>query len=796
MADERELNELYKERAELLRTVEKTNKRIKRLREENLATEKEISAIAIEAEIALAKAQDLQSKINEERGRRLIEEEQSLSSIGSIYSDLVDSERVRLQLTRQQTFSDIEQLDTVTQVATITRDIAQLNQDDIIAQQELSDQFFNRIDLLEQDEDINQELVDHLKEQFHLAQQLTNTTEDQVRASSRLTSVFDGLRDTASGLLQTASDIFTSMGGLVGGVVIGLGAVADNVTEVNRELGIGITNLSELNLSAGALSLVFSESTAAARSLSNQLGSTAEATSQTQINTNLIAETMGVSAEEAGTLIGQFSRLNEGSSSVAADMIATTREFAMQRNVIPADVLGDLANNAEAFALYAKDGGTNLVEAATFARQLGTSFETLTGIAENLLDFENSINQELQLSAMLGRNINLDRARALAFQGEIEEATKATLDALGGVVAFERMNVFEKQETAKLLGISVGELQKMVNNQDKITTQGEMIRQKFSAWNETINTFANKTLGITLQGLGGMLVMAGDLGQGFRAIGGMLARIKNLTFVTQAAEKISLGYQKVKTALLGKQLAISKQMNRQPSIPTDRQPGNVGGIGKINPGALVKGAAAMALVAGSLFILAKAFQEFAEVEWDNINWSNIVAGMTSMAVLTGIAAALGAAAPAILTGAAAMAAVAGSIFILAKAFQAFASGAQVLSEIHPTISLMIGQVDGIMKLTGALFSLSGGLAAVGAASLFALPAITGVSLVTGLLTTTADALGLSDEESDGTNQMLEEIRGLRKDLREGRIAVYLDGDKVSQSVVKSMNESRMNSIGL
>ena len=35
----------------------------------------------------------------------------------------------------------------------------------------------------------------------------------------------------------------------------------------------------------------------------------------------------------------------------------------------------------------------------------------ISGIGDNLLDFETSITKELELSAMLGRNINLQKAQ-------------------------------------------------------------------------------------------------------------------------------------------------------------------------------------------------------------------------------------------------------------------------------------------------------------------------------------------------------------------------------------------------
>jgi hypothetical protein len=89
-----------------------------------------------------------------------------------------------------------------------------------------------------------------------------------------------------------------------------------------------------------------------------------------------------------------------------------------------------------------------LAKSAVQAAKLGVSMSTLGKVTDGLLDFESSITKELELSAILGRNINLTRARGLAFQGKIGASVKETIKQLGGQVAFEKMNVIEKRAAA------------------------------------------------------------------------------------------------------------------------------------------------------------------------------------------------------------------------------------------------------------------------------------------------------------------------------------------------------------
>ena len=101
-------------------------------------------------------------------------------------------------------------------------------------------------------------------------------------------------------------------------------------------------------------------------------------------------------------------------------------------------------------------------------------------------------------------------------------------------------------------------------------------------------------------------------------------------------------------------------------------------LGKINMNAVLKGAAALVIVAAAVFVFGKAVQEFMKVSWSAVGMA-----VVSMLALVGSVALLGAimssgvGAVAIIAGAAAMLIVAGAMFVLGKAIQEIAKGAGV-----------------------------------------------------------------------------------------------------------------------
>jgi hypothetical protein len=344
--------------------------------------------------------------------------------------------------------------------------------------------------------------------------------------------VFDGIKDTIGGILETASLLTSTVGGVLGSALIGAGVAGKKLLDTSYQLGGSLLDTS--NISTTLFGTVFEDAVGTTKSLSKEFGGLSDVSLTTQFRTNVIAKNLGIGASEAAALTGQFARLNDGSASTAQNLIQQTKNLAQQNGLVPADVMADVANSAEAFALFGKDGGTNIAEAAVAAGKLGVSMSQISGIADNLLDFESSINAELQLGAMLGKNINLDRARALAYEGDLGGMVRETLSSLGGIEEFNKMDVFQKREVAKLLGVSADEFQKMAEDADKLGKNGEVIPTQYEATLNTMKAFGSQIFS-GIQGLGSMAIAAGQMGfslkdglasmKGMGGLGGKIGKI-------------------------------------------------------------------------------------------------------------------------------------------------------------------------------------------------------------------------------------------------------------------------------
>ena len=86
------------------------------------------------------------------------------------------------------------------------------------------------------------------------------------------------------------------------------------------------------------------------------------------------------------------------------------------------------------------------------------------GITESLLDFETSIEASQTASLLLGRQINTDRARQLAFAGDQKGLMEEIQRLVGSEAEFTEMTYYQRDALAKAVGMSVEQLARTVRN--------------------------------------------------------------------------------------------------------------------------------------------------------------------------------------------------------------------------------------------------------------------------------------------------------------------------------------------
>jgi len=127
------------------------------------------------------------------------------------------------------------------------------------------------------------------------------------------------------------------------------------------------------------------------------------------------------------------------------------------------EVMGDVATATKSSYQFLTRDSLALAKAAVEARRMGTSLDSAVRTSSFLLDFTRSVNAEMNMSVLVGKAINLQKARELAYHRDIAGLNKEILNILRQT-NFENLDPFQQNAVAEALGKSADELAKMAQS--------------------------------------------------------------------------------------------------------------------------------------------------------------------------------------------------------------------------------------------------------------------------------------------------------------------------------------------
>ena len=239
------------------------------------------------------------------------------------------------------------------------------------------------------------------------------------------------------------------------GIVLSILAWGKGMIDFVKEQGLAYSQMKDIGFS-----IAFAQDEAAA--LLEHFGTTDAITIKTTAHMKLLSKLYNVSADSTAQLMKVMEGTSDATKSQLVNQIKVNSALAAAEGVAPGKVMEDIAANTELFAMFAKDGGDNIFRAAIAARKLGLELSEIESITSSLLDFETSIENEMMAEVLIGRELNLERARQLAFMGDQEGALKAIVSELGSEAEFNRLNVIARQALAEAVGLTVAQTQRAI----------------------------------------------------------------------------------------------------------------------------------------------------------------------------------------------------------------------------------------------------------------------------------------------------------------------------------------------
>jgi hypothetical protein len=300
-----------------------------------------------------------------------------------------------------------------------------------------------------------------------LADALGESGKSAEKFQIRLLTLKAGLKGIGEGLKEAFVDP------LIPAAMV-ISKVSKAIFNAFLEVDKATVDFERLNGSASSLNIQMMSYNMTLTDTVDLLKQAASFTQQTGFNAEAFSKEIITGAAEAVNLLGLT---NEQAGKLGIIATATGRSFEATKNNLIGSVnsfnamnktavshglvMRDVANTSDAVAASLGSSEKRIAGAAAAARRLGLELKDLDSIASSLLDFESSIEAELEAQLLTGRALNLTKARELALSNDLEGVGKELFNNSASLFEFGKLNRIQQEGYAKALGLSRDQLAKI-----------------------------------------------------------------------------------------------------------------------------------------------------------------------------------------------------------------------------------------------------------------------------------------------------------------------------------------------
>ena len=266
--------------------------------------------------------------------------------------------------------------------------------------------------------------------------------------------------------------------------------------------------------SAGELAKSFGTSYNEALGIRNELLFVSNTTNDINVNTKSLQESLVAINKEFGTatmfsgeILTDFTqltkvagisveaaaRLSKITTATGGDLSDNTAQILGQAtafNIVNGlalnekEIVEDVSKASSAITLSMGMSVGELTKAVAQAKAFGLELAQVEQIQNSLLQFESSIEAELEAELLLGKNINLEKARQAALDNDLATLAKEIAEQAGSAADFADMNVIQQEALAKAVGMTRDGLADSLLQQEALAAAGMKEGSAAEAYNE------------------------------------------------------------------------------------------------------------------------------------------------------------------------------------------------------------------------------------------------------------------------------------------------------------------------
>jgi hypothetical protein len=178
----------------------------------------------------------------------------------------------------------------------------------------------------------------------------------------------------------------------------------------------------------------------------------------------------GMTAEESQGILNYTLATGQEATKATKQLMANYKVAGLKKKIVlnEKDAMKEISKLSNSIKLSTAGGAAGLGKALGAAKALGTSLNKVDDIAGSILNFEESIEAELSAELLLGKDLNLEKAREAALNNDLETLSNEIAKNVGSAAEFAGMNRIQQEAIAKAVGMTREELAGTLSSQEAL----------------------------------------------------------------------------------------------------------------------------------------------------------------------------------------------------------------------------------------------------------------------------------------------------------------------------------------
>lgn len=247
--------------------------------------------------------------------------------------------------------------------------------------------------------------------------------------------------------------------------------------DMGRELGLSASKTAEVasqaNKAAAGMGMTRKEAAAAAGSIYSSMDGAEKMTDKTMKSFMKLQKFAKMSGDDLKQ-IKNLSKLSGQEASKVADAMADAAKSSIKNlklNTSMKSIMQAVGKVSSNVKLAMGGSAAGITKAVAQAKKLGLEMSQVEGIASSLLNIEDSMQAEMEAELLTGKELNLEKARAAALNGDNVGLMEALAEQGISAADYSEMNVIQQEALAKSLGMNRGQMADMLVKQKESTAE-------------------------------------------------------------------------------------------------------------------------------------------------------------------------------------------------------------------------------------------------------------------------------------------------------------------------------------